>query len=120
MVNTGKNIPFQTIDWSPVTKTEYKGESGSAFWQTIQFPGLRIRIVEYSKGYLADHWCRKGHIVHCLDGEFVSELSDGREFIIKKGMTYVVSDDLSSHRSKTETGVKVLIIDGDFLKSEIG
>jgi len=73
-MTTGKNIPFQTIDWTTIPKVEYKGETGTATWQTVQFPGLRIRIVEYSKGYLADHWCRKGHIVHCLEGEFISEL----------------------------------------------
>jgi hypothetical protein len=66
------NIPFQTIDWNSVEKIEYKGEAGIAIWQTIQFNGLRVRIVEYSEGYLADHWCKKGHIVHCLEGAFVS------------------------------------------------
>ncbi len=110
-------IPFQTIDRSVIPKTEHKGESGTAFWQTIQFPGLRIRIVEYTEGYLADHWCKKGHIVHCLEGEFVSEMENGQEFVMAKGMTYVVSDDLSSHRSVSKEGVKVLIIDGDFLKN---
>jgi hypothetical protein len=113
---TDKNIPFQTIDWPAIPTTEHKGESGSAFWQTIEFPGLRIRIVEYSKGYMADHWCQKGHIVHCLEGEFVSELRDGRQFQLKKGSTYVVSDELGSHRSMTKNGVKLLIIDGEFLK----
>lgn len=87
-----------------------------AYWQTLQFEGLRIRMVEYSKGYVADHWCTKGHIVHCLEGDFVSELSNGQQFILTKGMTYVVSDELSSHRSTTVDGVKLLIIDGDFLK----
>ena len=110
------NIPFQTIDWSTIPKTEHKGETGMAYWQTLQFEGLRIRLVEYSKGYVADHWCTKGHIVHCLDGDFVSELSNGQQFILTKGMTYVVSDELSSHRSTTVDGVKLLIIDGDFLK----
>lgn len=109
-------IPFQTIDWSLIAKTEHKGETGTAYWQTVQLPGLRIRIVEYSEGYLADHRCQKGHIVHCLEGEFVSQLSDGTESVLKKGMTYVVSDDLSSHRSVSSEGVKLLIIDGDFLK----
>ena len=113
---SNKDIPFQTIDWALIQKTEHKGEKGLAFWQTLQLHGLRIRIVEYSKGYLADHLCKKGHIVHCLHGEFVSELQDGGSFHLKKGMTYVVSDDLSSHRSTTENGVKLLIIDGDFLK----
>jgi hypothetical protein len=111
-----ENIPFQTIDWTSIPKTEHKGENGTAYWQTAQFPGLRIRKVEYSKGYLADHWCQKGHIVHCLEGEFVSELNDGKEFLMKSGSTYVVSDGLSSHRSFTKEGVIILIIDGDFLQ----
>ena len=114
------NIPFQTIDWSAVPRTEHKGESGTAYWQTIQFPGLRIRIVEYSKGYMADHWCKKGHIVHCLDGEFVSELQNGEKSFLTKGMTYVVSDEMSSHRSVSNEGVKLMIIDGDFLQPVIG
>jgi hypothetical protein len=117
-MNHDKNIPFQVIDWTAIPKVEYKGEAGYAFWQTVQFPGLRIRIVEYSKGYMADHWCQKGHIVHCIEGEFVSELQNGENFILKKGMTYIVSDDLSSHRSRTVNGVKVMIIDGEFLKQE--
>ena len=111
------NIPFQTIDWTTIEKDEYKGETGVAFWQTIQFGGLRIRLVEYSNGYLADHWCQKGHIVHCLEGEFISELGSGEKIKLSKGETYIVSDDLSSHRSVTENGVKLLIIDGDFLKN---
>ena len=113
------NIPFQTIDWTTIPKTEYKGESGTAFWRTFRFLGLRVRIVEYSQGYMADHWCQKGHIVHCLEGEFVSELQNGENFILKKDMTYVVSDDMSSHRSKTKDGVKVMIIDGDFMQQVI-
>jgi hypothetical protein len=109
------NIPFQTIDWTTVPKTEHLGETGIAYWQTIEFKGLRIRIVEYSKGYLADHWCKKGHVVQCLEGEFISELENGEQVILSKGMTYVVSDNMSSHRSITQNGVKLLIIDGDFL-----
>lgn len=112
------NIPFQTIDWASVEKVEYKGETGIALWQTIQFDGLRLRLVEYSSGYLADHWCQRGHIVHCLEGEFISELSTGEEIRLSKGETYVVSDELSSHRSTSVNGVKLLIIDGDFLKKQ--
>ncbi|MES1225231.1 MAG: DHCW motif cupin fold protein [Bacteroidota bacterium] len=110
------NFEFQIIDWNNFNATEHKGETGFALWKTLQLNGLRLRIVEYSKGYLADHWCRKGHIVHCLEGEFVSELEDGKKFSLTKGMTYVVSDELSSHRSISKDGVKLLIIDGDFLK----
>jgi hypothetical protein len=114
--NNMSNIPFQTIDWSSIEKVEYKGETGVATWQTIQYPGLRLRIVEYSAGYLADHWCQKGHIVHCLEGEFESEMEDGQLFTLTKGMTYVVSDNLSSHRSISKDGVRLMIVDGDFLK----
>ena len=110
------NIPFQTINWELIEKIERKGETGVAFWQTIQFDGLRLRLVEYSSGYLADHWCQKGHIVHCLEGSFCSELSSGDKIKLFKGETYIVSDELSSHRSISENGVKLLIIDGDFLK----
>ena len=112
---SSSNIDFQTINWSEIVKTIHRGETGEATWQTLQFPGLRIRIVNYSVGYLADHWCQKGHIVHCLEGEFVSELESGEEFTLTAGMTYVVSDGLSSHRSVSKNGVKLLIIDGDFL-----
>ena len=109
------NIPFQTIDWASVEKTKHIGETGTSFWQTIQLGGLRIRLVEYTKGYLANHWCKKGHIVHCLEGEFISELQTGKYFKLTKGMTYVVSDELSTHRSISANGVTLLIIDGDFL-----
>lgn len=111
-----KNIPFQVIDWPSISRTEHRGETGTSFWKTLQFEGLRIRIVEYSKGYLADHWCQKGHIIHCLEGEFTSENQDGSRFHLKKGMAYVVSDEMSSHRSVSENGARLLIIDGDFLK----
>ncbi len=112
-------IPFISIDWSNVPKTEHKGETGMAYWQTVNLNGLRVRLVEYTEGYLADHWCEKGHIVHCLEGEFISEMADGMTFLLKKGMTYIVSDDLSTHRSKTNSGVKLLIIDGGFLKPKL-
>jgi quercetin dioxygenase-like cupin family protein len=110
-------IPFQIIDWDKVPTTEKNGETGTVRSKTLQFDNIRVRIVEYSAGYRADHWCQKGHIIHCLDGEMVSELEDGTKSIFSKGMTYIVSDDLSSHRSTTANGVKLLIIDGDFLKS---
>lgn len=116
--NTMSQIPFQAIDWTTIPKTEHTGETGTAWWQMLQYPALRVRIVEYSKGYMADHWCEKGHIVHCLEGAFVSELKNGESFGLTKGMTYIVSDDLSSHRSISENGVKLLIIDGDFLKNQ--
>ena len=109
-------IPFQNIDWSNVPKEEHTGEIGTSYWQTLTYEGLRVRIVEYSKGYLADHWCQKGHIVHCLEGDFITELETGEKLTSSAGMSYIVSDGLSSHRSYSANGVKLLIIDGDFLK----
>ena len=114
------NISFQKIDWSTVEKTVHPGETGIAHWQTIQFPGLRIRLVNYSPRYIADHWCQKGHIVHCLEGEFESELSTGDVLRLCAGDSYVVSDELSSHRSISQKGVTLLIIDGDFLRHSAG
>lgn len=108
-------IPFQKINWSLIEKTEHAGESGTAYWQTLQFPHLRVRMVEYTPGYFANHWCQKGHIVHCLEGSFISEMESGEQTHFSKGDTYIVSDDLSSHRSITKEGVKLMIIDGDFL-----
>ena len=113
------NILFTTIDWTNVEKIEYKGETGVAYWQTLQFGNIRMRLVEYSKNYLADHWCKKGHIVHCLEGAFTSELENGEKFLLSKGMSYIVPDNVSSHRSVSSEAVKLLIIDGDFLHNEL-
>lgn len=110
------NISFQTIDWDKIAKTEHAGETGTSFWSMLQFDGLRVRVVEYSAGYLADHWCQKGHIVYCIEGAFTTELENGESFLLTKGMSYIVSENLSSHRSTSKDGVKLLIIDGDFLK----
>ena len=111
-----KNIPFQTTDWNTIPATEHKGDSGVAYWKTIQYDGLRIRMVEYSKNYAADHWCQKGHIIYCIEGEMNTALADGRVVKLTKGMSYQVSDELSSHRTSSAEGVKLFIVDGDFLK----
>ena len=111
-------IPFQTIDWSSIEKSIHPGEKGYATWQTMQFPGLRIRLVEYSKDYVADHWCQKGHIVYCLEGSVNNKLESGESHTLTPGMSYVVSDNLSRHRSDTSDGVKLQIIDGDFLRND--
>ncbi len=112
------SIPFTTLDWSSIEKTEHKSTTGTSFWQTVDLNGLRIRIVEYSANYLADHWCTKGHVVHCLDGSFITEMQTGEKITLTPGMSYVVSDELSSHRSTSATGVKLLIVDGEFLKGK--
>lgn len=109
--------PFEIIDWNKIPKENHPGETGHSTWQVIQKEGLRIRIVEYQQGYLADHWCKKGHLVHCLEGSFETELKSGEKIILTEGMGYLVSDDLSEHRSYSPTGTRLLIVDGDFLSS---
>jgi len=111
-------VLFHTTDWSCVTATAHAGETGMASWRTLKFGDLRIRLVEYSAGYKADHWCTRGHILLCLEGELLTELQDGREFILRAGMSYQVSDDVSAHRSSTTTGARLFIVDGGFLKIE--
>jgi hypothetical protein len=109
-------IPFQVTDWEKLSAAEHKGIIGTAFWKTLQFDGLRIRLVEYSKDYLADHWCEKGHVIYCIQGEMDTELSTGEIIKLSAGMSYQVSDELSSHRTSSKNGVKLFIVDGDFLK----
>jgi len=104
-------IPFGTTDWSKIEPTEHKGERGIAYWRTQQFASIRVRMVEYTPGYLADHWCNKGHILLCLEGELHTELKDGRKLTLTPGMSYQVADDIEPHRSYTEVGAKLFIVD---------
>jgi len=105
------SIPFCTTDWSIVESTEHKGESGLALWRTRTFGDVRVRMVEYTPGYKADHWCVKGHILLCIDGELHTELKDGRTFTLRPGMSYQVADNAEPHRSHTETGARLFIVD---------
>ena len=105
------DIPFGTTDWSQVAPTEHRGERGTATWRTREFGGIRVRMVDYSPGYLADHWCVKGHILLCLEGELHTELADGRSFVLRPGMSYQVADDAEPHRSHTDAGARLFIVD---------
>ena len=104
-------IPFGVTDWSKVERTEHKGETGTAYWRRQTFGGIRVRMVEYTPGYLADHWCSKGHILLCLEGELHTELADGRTFVLTPGISYQVADNAEPHRSSTRTGAKLFIVD---------
>jgi len=106
-----KNIPYGLSDWSQIEPTQHAGQTGTATWRTQQFDNIRVRMVEYSPGYLADHWCTKGHILLCLEGELHTELADGRKFVLTPGVSYQVADQAEPHRSFTPTGVKLFIVD---------
>ena len=104
-------ISFGTTDWSKIERTEHKGISGIAYWRTQQLGSIRVRMVEYTPGYFADHWCVKGHVLLCVDGELHTELEDGRKFTLTAGMSYQVADNAEPHRSFTEVGAKLFIVD---------
>jgi quercetin dioxygenase-like cupin family protein len=105
------SFPFQTLNWSSIPKEEHIGETGMACWQVQKVNDIRVRMVEYSPGYKADHWCSKGHIILCLEGEMDSELDDGRIMKLTKGMCYFVGDNDEAHRTTTATGCKLFIVD---------
>lgn len=106
-----RDIPFGTTDWSSVLPTHHPGETGQASWRTRNFGGIRVRMVEYSPGYRADHWCRKGHILLVLNGELHTELEDGRRVVLKPGQSYQVADGAEPHRSSTAVGATLFIVD---------
>lgn len=106
-----KNIPFGITNWEGIEKIEHKGETGTSFWRTREFDNIRVRIVEYSPGYSADHWCSKGHILLCLEGELNTETKDGKKHTLKPGMSYQVADNDLPHRSSTKVGAELFIVD---------
>lgn len=105
------NLPFGVTDWAEVEATEHAGETGMAYWRTRQFGPIRVRMVEYTPGYVADHWCQKGHVLLCVEGELTTELADGRRYVLRPGMSYQVADGAEAHRSMTEVGARLFIVD---------
>lgn len=105
------DIPFGKTDWSTVQPTEHAGARGRAFWKTQQFGDVRVRMVEYSAGYVADHWCEKGHILLCLEGRLDTELKDGRVITLTPGKSYQVADMAEPHRSTSKVGAKLFVVD---------
>jgi hypothetical protein len=105
------DCPFTATDWARMPLTEHPGITGKALWRTLMVGDLRVRMVEYSPGYCADHWCQRGHILYVLEGELVTELEGGDSVLLRQGMSYQVSDGRSSHRSSTATGAKLFIVD---------
>lgn len=105
------HIPFGTTDWSAIARTEHSAQAGQAFWRTQQFGEVRVRMVEYTPGYVSDHWCSKGHILLCLSGELHTELDNGSVFVLRPGMSYQVADGAEAHRSSAPKGATLFIVD---------
>ena len=106
-----QDVPFMTTDWSKIPSTEHPGERGLALWRTLEIGNIRVRMVEYTSDYLADHWCSRGHVLLVLEGELTTELKDGRTFTLKPGTSYQVANDAEPHRSSTLNGAKLFIVD---------
>ena len=109
------DIAFNTVDWSAIAPTRHNGDVGHALWRTQTFGPesnkIRVRMVEYTPGYESDHWCSKGHVLFCLDGELETTLEDGRVFNLKPGMSYQVADGAEPHRSKAPKGARLFVVD---------
>ena len=105
------DIPFGVTDWNQIEPVEHSGEQGMAYWRTQQFGNIRVRVVDYSPGYSADHWCVKGHVLLCTQGELHTVLEDGRKFTLTAGMSYQVADHAEPHRSHTAVGARLFIVD---------
>ncbi|SDI01413.1 DHCW motif cupin fold protein [Agrococcus jejuensis] len=103
--------PFDTTDWSAIAPERHAGETGEALWRTQTMGTTRVRMVDYSPGYLADHWCSRGHVLLVLDGELTTELDDGRTVTLRPGQSYAVGTDMEAHRSSTTTGARLFIVD---------
>ena len=106
-----QDVPFMTTDWSKIAPSEHPGETGTALWQTLEVGNIRVRMVEYTPGYVADHWCARGHVLLVTEGELVTELKDGRKFTLRPGMSYQVATDSEPHKSSTTVGAKLFIVD---------
>jgi quercetin dioxygenase-like cupin family protein len=105
-------MPFTITDWSQLPATEDAGESGTATSRTFSVDGLRVRLIRFSPGYIADHWCDRGHIVYVVEGELAIELRDGPTHRLEAGMSFQVSDfGDSAHMLRTETGATVFVVD---------
>jgi quercetin dioxygenase-like cupin family protein len=109
------NLPqsfFTAVHWPDEPVEEHPGETGTAYWRTRMFGNVRVRLVEYSPGYVADHWCERGHVLFVVEGQLTAELRDGRTHHLTPGSGYFVSDHGdSAHRSVTATGAKLFIVD---------
>ena len=104
-------FPFSITDFAAVAPDIHNGETGYAEWRVIHRDEVRIRLVTYSPGYLADHWCSKGHIIFCVDGSMDTELADGRKMLLSKGLMYTVGDNSDDHRTFSKTGCTLFIVD---------
>jgi hypothetical protein len=107
-----ENLPTGITDWSQVPVAVASGASGSATMRTREFGPIRLRLVDYSAGYIADHWCAKGHIIFVVAGRLMIEHEDGERHVLTAGMSYHVSDEVGpAHRVMSDGGAIIFVVD---------
>ncbi|XXX72022.1 DHCW motif cupin fold protein [Sorangium sp. So ce134] len=106
-----ENVSFFTTEWGKVPPVEVPGETGMASWRTVEAGNLRVRMVEYTPGYRADHWCERGHVLLVLEGELVTSLRDGREIVLAPGSSFQVGEGAEPHLTSSPRGARVFIVD---------
>jgi len=104
-------FPFGVTDWTKIERTEHKGATGTSYWRTLQCGDVRVRMMEYTPGYLTGYWCSKGHVFFCVEGELEIELEDGRKFVLTPGMSFQVADEAERHRNFTRNGATFFVVD---------
>jgi hypothetical protein len=104
-------IALTVTNWAEVPATEHAGDTGVALWRTREFGDIRVRMVEYSPGYSANHWCSKGHVLLCMAGSLDVQIKDGELMRLEAGCSYHVGDGDPPHRSSTTSGAKLFIVD---------
>ena len=107
------DMPEAITDWSRIPAGTMAGASGTVQTRAHQSGDVRLRLVEYGAGYLADHWCSKGHIIYVLAGALGIEHENGKPAcMLSAGMSWQVADgEGPAHRVRSETGARVFIVD---------
>jgi hypothetical protein len=106
------NVPFAVTDWSKITPIEHKGETGTSFWRVVESGNVRTRVVDFSAGFVSDHYCSRGHVVFVLEGDHIIKLKDGTQHILTAGMSFQTADDeINPHLAMSNKGGRVFIVD---------
>jgi uncharacterized cupin superfamily protein len=106
-------MPFTITDWSELPATRIQGQQGYTEWRAQDFGAIRVRLSEYSPGYVADGFCDTGHVLYVIEGEVEVELKDGRRFKMTPGQSFSVSDfGDAAHRCSSVHGAKFFVVEG--------
>lgn len=101
-------LPEAVVDWSRTPATKTAGATSRAH----KTNDVQLRVVDYDPGYLADHWCSKGHILYVISGSLTIEHGDGKaSYELAAGMSWQTADNGPPHRVRSTGGATVFIVD---------